>query len=348
MDPGLKINEGEPSQNFLISPERSYRRRINSLSIAMEKGNSFLKIDKQLSGTPPTNQKAIGLVQFSNSQDEPQKPPPLEKDKCRVSIFSQAMSNYELEQSGKGSTSHIKSSQNSSNKLSRISSSKFNTEHELCFICYMAESNSLNLPCGHGGFCIDCGKNIVDKSQECCICRSEVEQLVQIDLKNSKNDCFRVLKTFIYVDAEEVDSGEDSSERRRNRSNSFDMQENVDDESGSGENDTGEDELNSEEYESGEEEDYESREAEENGDGQIEEDSQEVSSVELDQDERYMAPVVNSEEIFSSDQESGTGEEQINDELRASIAMVQEAIMLGQIKEDSKEQLPESEISLHK
>ncbi|CAK79505.1 unnamed protein product (macronuclear) [Paramecium tetraurelia] len=45
---------------------------------------------------------------------------------------------------------------------------------QLCLICYEKESNMINQPCGHGGFCQECSQQMLSKSNMCLLCRKPV------------------------------------------------------------------------------------------------------------------------------------------------------------------------------
>ncbi|CAD8075570.1 unnamed protein product [Paramecium sonneborni] len=45
---------------------------------------------------------------------------------------------------------------------------------QLCLICYEKESNMINQPCGHGGFCQECSQQLLSKSNLCLLCRKPV------------------------------------------------------------------------------------------------------------------------------------------------------------------------------
>jgi hypothetical protein len=49
-----------------------------------------------------------------------------------------------------------------------------------CKICFDDESSIVLLPCGHGGLCEGCAKDLVTITKECYICRTEVELLAKI------------------------------------------------------------------------------------------------------------------------------------------------------------------------
>eukprot|EP00752_Nemacystus_decipiens_P002063 g1974.t1 len=51
-------------------------------------------------------------------------------------------------------------------------------EHS-CQICFEHDHSTVMLPCGHGGLCWDCGLQIFALTEECPMCRTKIELLVQ-------------------------------------------------------------------------------------------------------------------------------------------------------------------------
>lgn len=76
------------------------------------------------------------------------------------------------------------------------------TDNELCVICFANPQNAVYLPCGHGSTCITCSLDILEKGDECCICREIVETMVEIDLGEKRNDCYRAVRSYIYFNEE--------------------------------------------------------------------------------------------------------------------------------------------------
>ncbi|CAM9753279.1 unnamed protein product [Pylaiella littoralis] len=60
-------------------------------------------------------------------------------------------------------------------------------EHS-CQICFEHDHSTVMLPCGHGGLCWDCGLQIYALTEECPMCRTKIEQLVQVDGKKRRYD----------------------------------------------------------------------------------------------------------------------------------------------------------------
>jgi hypothetical protein len=49
-----------------------------------------------------------------------------------------------------------------------------------CRICYEGECNSVYMPCGHGGICLNCAIIVMKGKGSCCICRTTIEQVLKI------------------------------------------------------------------------------------------------------------------------------------------------------------------------
>lgn len=96
-----------------------------------------------------------------------------------------------------------------------VAESVIDDDH-LCIICFTNPQNCVNMPCGHGSLCIDCSLEIMEKSDTCCICRELVEQILEVDMKDShkRNNCWRVKKCFVFFEegTSEPESEEEDSD----------------------------------------------------------------------------------------------------------------------------------------
>ena len=45
----------------------------------------------------------------------------------------------------------------------------------MCNICFALDSDCIFMPCGHGGVCLGCSKDVVRVQGECYLCRAPVE-----------------------------------------------------------------------------------------------------------------------------------------------------------------------------
>ncbi|CAN0005135.1 unnamed protein product, partial [Choristocarpus tenellus] len=46
-----------------------------------------------------------------------------------------------------------------------------------CNICFENDHNSVILACGHGGICWECAMHVCALTNECPMCREEIEQV---------------------------------------------------------------------------------------------------------------------------------------------------------------------------
>ena len=53
-----------------------------------------------------------------------------------------------------------------------------------CKICYADHTSMIILPCGHGGLCQGCTKDLIHHSKECYICRGPIEFIAEIKRKD--------------------------------------------------------------------------------------------------------------------------------------------------------------------
>eukprot|EP01017_Pseudomicrothorax_dubius_P004065 TRINITY_DN10732_c0_g1_i3.p1 TRINITY_DN10732_c0_g1~~TRINITY_DN10732_c0_g1_i3.p1 ORF type:complete len:155 (+),score=20.21 TRINITY_DN10732_c0_g1_i3:64-528(+) len=58
-----------------------------------------------------------------------------------------------------------------------------NGDEKLCCVCYCAEPDGVFLECGHGGLCFECALGIWEKVDECYLCRSPIQQVIQLDIE---------------------------------------------------------------------------------------------------------------------------------------------------------------------
>lgn len=64
----------------------------------------------------------------------------------------------------------------------------------LCNICYALDSDCIFMPCGHGGVCLGCSKDVVRVQGECYLCRTPVEYVLRYDNEDRKEDMFRIVE----------------------------------------------------------------------------------------------------------------------------------------------------------
>ncbi|CAD8062650.1 unnamed protein product [Paramecium primaurelia] len=65
---------------------------------------------------------------------------------------------------------------------------------KLCLVCYEKESNMINMPCGHGGFCKECCEQLLSKSELCYLCRKPVTHSLHIQEVQNRESLVEVIE----------------------------------------------------------------------------------------------------------------------------------------------------------
>lgn len=74
----------------------------------------------------------------------------------------------------------------------QITSSNSNIEEQnLCYICCKNASDTIIIPCGHGGICYDCAASAIKEKDECTQCRKQVKAIYRVDLSSKTLDTVR-------------------------------------------------------------------------------------------------------------------------------------------------------------
>ncbi|KAM3146679.1 hypothetical protein pb186bvf_001209 [Paramecium bursaria] len=163
-------NETEPQQaiqNNNVQKIRETIRVIHRASIS-----KFPQFMTRLSSTYYVEVPIIREKQKS-SNDLKQKGTPKKEDEDDLSKkFDQLIS-----------SPRIKMEASDTNMIEQSKRKKDN-----CLVCYEREPNMINMPCGHGGFCQDCCKELLIKSNLCMLCRKPVSHtLVVRSLQNRQS-----------------------------------------------------------------------------------------------------------------------------------------------------------------
>lgn len=58
-------------------------------------------------------------------------------------------------------------------------------DEKICSICMCEARDAVLQPCGHGGFCYDCGKKLASKRSKCPLCRANISEVLRYDTKTS-------------------------------------------------------------------------------------------------------------------------------------------------------------------
>jgi len=69
-------------------------------------------------------------------------------------------------------------------------------EENLCIICFSEPPNCVFLDCGHGGTCLTCSLDIMERNNSCVLCRETVTQLIEIERKEFKPGMYKVTNSF--------------------------------------------------------------------------------------------------------------------------------------------------------
>jgi len=64
----------------------------------------------------------------------------------------------------------------------------------LCNVCFETDSDSIFMPCGHGGLCLKCCYDIWKTTGECYLCRQTVDYILRYDSKQKKGNKFKVIE----------------------------------------------------------------------------------------------------------------------------------------------------------
>ncbi|CAK79713.1 unnamed protein product (macronuclear) [Paramecium tetraurelia] len=66
-------------------------------------------------------------------------------------------------------------------------------QNVLCLVCYEKESNMINQPCGHGGFCQECSQQLLSKSNYCMLCRKPVTHTLLVQGVENRESLVEVI-----------------------------------------------------------------------------------------------------------------------------------------------------------
>ncbi|KAL4441307.1 hypothetical protein ABPG74_013602 [Tetrahymena malaccensis] len=64
-------------------------------------------------------------------------------------------------------------------------------EQQTCLVCFVNQPNSVLMPCGHGGICADCAKDVCKKNGCCYLCRQEIQNIYQLESGNNNQGKYR-------------------------------------------------------------------------------------------------------------------------------------------------------------
>lgn len=81
------------------------------------------------------------------------------------------------------------------------------TTNNICQVCYANPPDSVFMPCGHGAVCYECAVDIWKSSAECYLCRDEIEQILQVEVRKDKDglEYLKVVASTQMVDEDEAE-----------------------------------------------------------------------------------------------------------------------------------------------
>jgi len=136
------------------------------------------------------NKENINPLQNESICDELVKNAAKKSENLGVATFRENQKNMPINPS-------IQSARGNSLNQSKISKSDIRIEtngkieDQLCVICYVKRTDAVLIPCCHGGICYECAKRIAEQKAVCHFCRSEIQQVIKIDL-DENTDFFRI------------------------------------------------------------------------------------------------------------------------------------------------------------
>jgi hypothetical protein len=81
-------------------------------------------------------------------------------------------------------------------------------------VCFIKPPDAVFMDCGHGGICYSCAIDIWSTTDDCYMCRHRITKILQLDLKESNNDVYKVITATLLVG-----SNDSSFEANKNKLN---------------------------------------------------------------------------------------------------------------------------------
>ncbi|CAD8197646.1 unnamed protein product [Paramecium octaurelia] len=138
---------------------------------------------KNVKQTEQLSQRALG--QQSSNRMEFQK-----EIKANSNSIDYKINNLEMQDIKKGNnkefakenvqSKNISEEPEKSNKNQNSINEDQQSIQDKCLICYENQPNILFVPCRHGGICEKCAQDIVLKSNQCYLCRKNIQQILRI------------------------------------------------------------------------------------------------------------------------------------------------------------------------
>ncbi|CAD8160911.1 unnamed protein product [Paramecium octaurelia] len=160
---------------FMIKLSATYFKRQEQTSIITKPIGSILNKDKKFQSISFSEKKQNKQVKKQSSQIY---------DEELTKRFDQLLSSPRLK---------LEVSESIGAELSSRGQPK---QIQLCLICYEKESNMINQPCGHGGFCQECSQQLLTKSDLCLLCRKPVTHALIVQGVENRESLMEVVGVF--------------------------------------------------------------------------------------------------------------------------------------------------------
>lgn len=135
---------------------RSIKNKLNPSTLSPQTNQFKHKLNRQMSPDPNLESESLSRAQDNIIQFGPVSP---KNNKERSDKYSEGSSLRLLPSPSKQNKANLK--QNEDSRLQK----------NLCSVCFDKGSDSVYMPCGHGGLCFNCAIEIWKKSDDCYLCR---------------------------------------------------------------------------------------------------------------------------------------------------------------------------------
>ncbi|CAK74801.1 unnamed protein product (macronuclear) [Paramecium tetraurelia] len=160
---------------FMIKLSATYFKRQEQTSVISKPVGSILNQDKKFKSISLSEKKQNKEVKKQSSQIY---------DEELTKRFDQLLSSPRLK---------LEVSESIGAELSSRGQPK---QIQLCLVCYEKESNMINQPCGHGGFCQECSQQLLTKSDLCLLCRKPVTHALIVQGVENRESLMEVVGVF--------------------------------------------------------------------------------------------------------------------------------------------------------
>ncbi|CAD8154010.1 unnamed protein product [Paramecium pentaurelia] len=144
-----------------ISKVPQFMVKLSATYFRKQEINENQKNQNELGSSQDKKFRSISFSEIKK-QKEIKKSPSQDLDEDLTKKFDQLLSSPRIK---------LEVSESMAPELSSRGQQKQNV---LCLVCYEKESNMINQPCGHGGFCQECSQQLLSKSNYCMLCRKPV------------------------------------------------------------------------------------------------------------------------------------------------------------------------------